>query len=246
MKTPTTDLTGRRAARRRQIIRVSPSTRRTASMCRAARGVLMLVLCQLSFHSRADMYDLLTPHLQPTCPHGCARWRDLKRDGSTVFSQAAADRMWMDAPPSGAGCAMPGRAVQCCNMWNASLTGQWPNCRALGPDEQQARQRRGRWSHKRLRSGMRANGEEEWSEEYTDKAGLGDSPLCYPQFPSGECIHIPGPNGDECVPSPGFNGAFCFCKAPTPGEPVWSQCQSPPRADQSKSTCSSHRPPLSS
>ena len=113
--------------------------------------------------------------------------------------------MWVGGPPAGAGCAMPGRAVQCCNMFNASLTGTWPNCHPVGVTS--------------VLPGPRSGGDrggEGFGAEFSDKSGLRDSPLCYPQFPS-----------DKGLFSPGFDGAFCFCKDAQQGA-LWSYCASPP------------------
>jgi len=155
---------------------------------------------------RSDMYDLPMPHQLPTCARGCARWRHLEADGN-LQPQTAADRMWVDGPPAGAGCAMPGRAVQCCNMFNASLTGTWPNCHPVGASRAVGV------------AGVLPgppSGEEGFGVEFSDKSGLRASPLCYPQFPS-----------DKGLFSPGFDGAFCFCKDAQQG-PLWQYCASPP------------------
>ena len=136
----------------------------------------------------ADMYDLEAPDKLPpaSCVNGCARWSALAEDGSRQ-GQAAADTMWVGAPPEGVTCAMPGRAVQCCNMYNASTTGAWPNCHAVSEAVG------GRSVIQQSPPGLSSA---DFIEEYADKAGQGlrDSPLCYPSFPTA---------------TPGLDGAFC-------------------------------------
>ncbi len=57
----------------------------------------------------------------------------LDQMGQAVFSPVYSLCSWLRrALPAGDGCAMPGRAVQCCNMYNASLAGLWPNCCPVG------------------------------------------------------------------------------------------------------------------
>lgn len=162
----------------------------------------------------------------------------MQADGSPQ-PQEAADRMWKQSPPEGNHCAMPGRAVQCCNMYNASLAGLWPNCcpvwemvtapapyGSLGAvclntptwqlDSALAT------AH---RLAPRQHVSPELDEEYIDKAALaspssmlGDSPLCYPGTPA------------HTMSGPGFNGAFCWCKDPPKQGPSWGLCTSPPAA----------------
>eukprot|EP01052_Picozoa_sp_SAG31_P020566 SAG31_NODE_1553_length_7905_cov_3.137330_3_plen_342_part_00 len=187
----------------------------------------------------AEMYDLVLPGKeQPhSCAHGCARWRALQVDGSPQ-PQLHADAMWRGPPAAGNDCAMPGRAVQCCNMYNASLAGLWPNCcpvsemvtapapfgslGAVCPGTPAWQLATATAAGADLPAPLR--------EEYTDKAGqlpagggsqspmLGDSPLCYPGTPS------------HTMSGPGFNGAFCWCRDPGPKEASWGLCTSPPAA----------------
>eukprot|EP01051_Picozoa_sp_SAG22_P003740 SAG22_NODE_186_length_15907_cov_45.496774_7_plen_1025_part_00 len=190
--------------------------------------------------STAEMYDLVLPSKEPPdgCAHGCARWRALQADG-VPQPQHAADAMWRrGSPPAENDCAMPGQAVQCCNMMNASLAGLWPNCcpvwqmvpapapfGSLGavcpgaPAWQLAGAAAAATAHASASGGGHLS-----QEEYTDKAGLkppailGDSPLCYPGTPA------------HSMSGPGFNGAFCWCRHPAPGDPAWGLCTSPPAA----------------
>ena len=162
-----------------------------------------------------DMYDTLHAErtVAPTsCPSGCARWAHLAQDGSRQ-QQEAADRMWVGPVPASAACALPGRSVQCCNMFNSSLVGIWPNCAPLAGGSKQLAAAESPQAEAR---GAAATGE--LAGEYADKAGLHDwdSPMCYPQFPS-----------DKGSLSPGFNGAFCWCKDPEPGGAAWGLCMSP-------------------
>ena len=201
-----------------------------------ARMVVLSTLLLLLQPVTGEMYDILLPSKVPphSCVNGCARWRALQADGS-LQPQRSADAMWKQAPPAGNECAMPGRAVQCCNMYNASLAGLWPNCcpvwemvpapapwGAFGavcpgaPKWQLASAVAAHHSAGRVMT-------PELQEEYTDKAALaspmlGDTPLCYPGTPS------------HSMSGPGFNGAFCFCKDPPPQGQSWGLCTSPPAA----------------
>jgi hypothetical protein len=180
-----------------------------------------------------EMYDLLLPNkVDPqVCENGCARWRALEADGSRQ-SQLAADAMWRRGPPAGNDCAMPGRAVQCCNMYNASLAGLWPDCCAVwemvpapAPWGSLGAVCPGappppKWQQKST-DGVFGAMPSELQEEYTDKAALtpptlGDTPLCYPGTPA------------HTMAGPGFNGAFCWCKNPPPEGARWGLCTSAP------------------
>ena len=199
--------------------------------------MLLAALCILPV--AGEMYDLLLPTKVPpaSCANGCARWRALQADGSPQ-PQRSADRMWKQSPAAGRDCAMPGRAVQCCNMFNASLAGLWPDCcpvwemvpapapfGSLGavcpgaPKSQLAQMA----AHHDAADAGRFIMSPEVQEEYADKAALaapmlGDSPMCYPGTPSHD------------MSGPGFNGAFCWCRDPPPQGPSWGLCTSPPAA----------------
>jgi len=161
----------------------------------------MWLALTLAVAVNGDMYDLLSPTKLPPaeCPSGCARWAALASDGAAT-PQNLGNRLFVGDPPAGAACAQPGRAVLCCNEWDPATSGVWPDCRPIGAAERARREN----ATRTVRS---SNG----------SSAVGDSPLCYPSFPSS---------------GPGFDGAFCWCKRPAPGAPAWGRCRAAPRRPQ--------------
>jgi hypothetical protein len=108
-------------------------------MCALALLLALLMLVDVAYRAKAEMYDVIEPRrLSPLeCKRGCATWADLAGSGNSA-DQTLIDRLWQHgAPPAnvGSSCAQPGRAV---NFTGLSTFTKPTDCPHMLPGEWEA------------------------------------------------------------------------------------------------------------